>query len=117
MRCRSRGQRGSRHHPVLHVVVGADPAHGGEGSLAAVPQRRPLGLVGGDPDLAGAVLAADRLHLLGDQLDLHLGPVQLDQEHRPRTHRQARVHGLLDRLDRDGVHHLDRGRHDPRAMI
>ena len=44
-----------------------------------------------------------------------VGPVQLDQEHRPRAHRQPRVHGLLDRLDRDGVHHLDRGGHDPRG--
>ena len=48
-------QRRARHHSILDVVVGADAAHRRERGLAPVPKRRPLGLVGGDPDLGGAV--------------------------------------------------------------
>ena len=54
------GQRGPRDHAVLHDVVGADPADRGERRLAALPEQRPLGVVGGDPDLERAVVPAQR---------------------------------------------------------
>ena len=76
------GQRRPRDHAVLDDVVGADPADRGERGLAALPEQRPLGLVGGDPDLEGAGRAAVLLDL--GELRLHLGrrTVELDDQHR-----------------------------------
>ena len=113
MRAQHLGQRGPRDDAVLDDVVGADPADRGERGLAALPEQRPLGVVGGDPDL-------ERAGLLGTARStwancaLHLGrrPVQLDDEHRAGAVRVAAVHGRLGRLDRQRVHHLDRGRDD-----
>ena len=51
----------ARHDAVLHVVVGADAAHRGEGRLASAPDGRAVGGVGRDPDLGRAVRAAERV--------------------------------------------------------
>src|SRR5690606_42031164 len=51
-------QRGARDDAVLHEVVGADPAHRGEGGLAALPDEGPLGVVLRHPGLGGAVRPA-----------------------------------------------------------
>ena len=40
------------------------------------------------------------------------GAVELDDEHRAGAVGVVAVHGRLGRLDRERVHHLDRGRHD-----
>src|SRR5205823_12819059 len=47
------GHLGARHDAVLRAVVGRQTADGAEGALAALPERRALGLVGGDAHLAG----------------------------------------------------------------
>ena len=70
----SAGSAGPRHHAVLHVVVGADPAHRRERRLAAVPERRPLGLVGGDRDLAAPCARQIACTCSREQLDLGGGP-------------------------------------------
>ena len=51
----------ARHDRVVQVVVGRDAGDRAERRLAALPQQRPLGLVGRDPHRAGAVRAADAL--------------------------------------------------------
>ena len=43
------------------------------------------------------------------------GAVQLDDQRGGHADRVAGVHGLLGGLDRERVHHLDGGGHDPRA--
>ena len=106
-------QLGARHDAVLHVVVRADPSHRREGRLAAAPDLRTVVGLGRDADLARAVLAADRLDALEVALDLGERPVELDDQHRAAAVRVVRVHRRLGCLDRDRVHHLDRGRQDP----
>ena len=64
------GQRGARDDAVLDDVVGADPAHRGERGLAALPDQRAVGGVGGQALLEGAVLAAQPLDLVVLGLDL-----------------------------------------------
>ena len=64
------GQRGARDDAVLDDVVGADPPDRGERGLAALPDQRPLGGVGGEPLLEGAVLVAEPLDLGVLLLDL-----------------------------------------------
>ena len=53
------GQLGPRHDRVVQVVVRLDPGDGAERRLAALPQQRPLGVVGGDAHGAHAVVAGD----------------------------------------------------------
>ena len=48
-------------------------------------------------------------------LDLRGRPVELDDQHGATVRRIVRVHRGLGRLDRDRVHHLDRGGQDPRG--
>ena len=48
------GEPRARHDAVLHVVVGADPAHRGERRLSPPPDRGAVGRVGREPDLDGA---------------------------------------------------------------
>ena len=105
------GQRGPRDHAVLDDVVGADPADRGERGLAALPEQRPLGVVGGDPDLERAGLRGTAGSTCGE-LSVHLGrrAVQLDDQHRAGALRVAAVHRGLGRLDGQRVHHLDGGR-------
>jgi hypothetical protein len=58
------------------------------------------------------VLLADLLDLGEPRLALRLGTVELDHKGRGDPDRVSGVHGLLGRLDREGVHHLDRGGDD-----
>ena len=106
------GQRGPRDDAVLDDVVGADPADRRERRLAALPDQRPVGRVGGEPLLEGAVLVAQPLDLGVLLLDLDRGAVELDDEHGAGTVGVVAVHRRLGGLDRERVHHLDRGRHD-----
>ena len=108
------GQRGARDHAVLHDVVRADPADRGERGLAALPDQRPLGVVGGDPQLERAVLArrAARPRRTAASTSA-AGPSSSTTSTAPGARRVATVDGRLGRLDRQRVHHLDRGRDHP----
>src|SRR5580693_2301021 len=109
------GQRGPRHHAVLHDVGRADPAHRGERGLAPGPDRRALGRVVRRPDLVGAFLLADRTHRFGLPPHVIRGPVELDDQHRAGSLGVAAGHRGLGGLDRECVHHLDRGGQDAGA--
>src|SRR5215218_3687820 len=104
----------ARDDGVLHVVVVGDASHRPKGRLAALPEERPLFVVLGDPDLRGVRLLADVDDAIELVRHLGLGTVQLHDQDRARL-REARVHRDLDRLDGEGVHHLDRRRDDPLA--
>ena len=106
------GQRGARDDAVLDDVVGADPPDRGERGLAALPDQRAVGRVGGEPLLEGAVLVAQPLDLGVLLLDLDRSTVELDDEHGAGAVGVVAVHGGLGGLDRERVHHLDRGGHD-----
>ena len=114
MRAQHLRQRGPRDHAVLDDVVGADPADRGEGRLAALPEQRPLGVVGGDPDLERAVRRRQCRSTCSNWSRPRPRPVQLDDQHRAGALGVAAVHRRLGRLDRQRVHHLDRGRDDAR---
>ena len=103
----------ARHDAVLDVVVGRDPAHRRERRLAALPEQRPLGVVGRHAHLEGAGLAADPLHRAHVVGDLDGDAVELDDQHRRRARRVAGVDCRLGGLNRQLVHHLDRGGEDP----
>ena len=74
-----------------------------------------LGVVGGDAHRAGAVREPDAL----DDRDLHvdavLQAVELDEQHRGGVARISGADVVLDRARDLRVHHLERGRHDPRG--
>ena len=104
------------HDGVVEVVVRLDPGDRAERRLAALPQQRPLGLVGGDAHVAhavrrwrsstiGAVSAVDAVRQADD----------LDQQGRRGVDRQPGVDVRLDGLQAELVHHLQRRRHDPRG--
>ena len=110
------GQRGARDDAVLHDVVRADPADRGERRLAALPEQRPLGVVGRDADLERPAVAAERLDLRRTApRPRRAGPSSSTMSTAPGALRVAAVHRRLGRLDRERVHHLDRGRHDAGA--
>ena len=83
--------------------------------LPAQPEQRALGVVGGDADLEGAGIEADRLHAREVLLHLHGDAVELDDQHGVRALGIAGADARLGGLDRQPVHHLDRGREDARA--
>jgi hypothetical protein len=101
----------ARDHPVLDEVVRRDPAHRRERRLAGLPEALALFLVARHAHVVGAVALADRGDLVEAGLALALGAVELDQQRRA-AHREAGLGRLLGRLDRLGVHHLDRSRDD-----
>src|SRR5215203_5253999 len=96
----------ARDDAVLDVVVVGDAAHSTECGLASLPEEGAFVVVLGHPDLCGLVLLADLKH--PSELFLHLGfrSIQLDNEHRAGVG-QAWMHGRLDGLHGQAVHHLD----------
>ena len=98
----------ARDDAVLHVIIRREPAHRGERALAARPE--PLTIEGRcrDPHLACRVLAADLLDPRPGGIEAVARSVDLEQEDAARIERIARVHGRLDRLGRELIHHLDR---------
>jgi hypothetical protein len=116
LRHHGRQLRARDHRVLQHVVVRDAPDRPGR-LLAALPEERALGVVPRDPHRQGAHVAADPGHRLGLYLDLGAGPVELDQEHRLRLGRVARVDARLDGPDDRLVHRLEGGRHDPSAMM
>ena len=95
------GHLGARHDAVLRAVVRRQPADRAEGALAALPQRRALGLVA--PRRAPRARRCARqtsitaLRLL---IELRRRAVELDDEHRAGVGRKAEVERRLDRLRR-----------------
>ena len=85
-----------------------------ERRLASLPQQRALRLVGGDAKRRRTVRGRDRAHRLHLFGDTGRETVELDQQHRRRIARIPRAHEVLDRARDAGVHHLERGRQDPR---
>ena len=108
-------QARARDDAVLHVVVGADPAHRGERSFSSTPHRRPVGRIGGEPDLDRARFPAELLDEGEVVVDLRPPPVELDDQHRTAAGRVVGPDRGFSSLDRDRVHHLDRGGEDPRC--
>ena len=101
-----------RHDGVVEVVVRLDVGDRPERRLAALPQQRPLGVVGGHADRADVACRGQ----LADPLDLGRDrcrqPDHLDEQRRCLVDREAGVDELLDRLQAELVHHLDGGGHD-----
>src|SRR6266498_1562742 len=110
------GQRGAQlragDDAVLHEIVGAHAAHGGEGRLATLPDEGTLVGSVRDADLRGPVGPADFLDALEPGLHLRGHPVELHHERGRATDGVAGPGGPLARLDREGVEHLHRGRDD-----
>ena len=110
------GQLGARDDAVLHEVGRADPADGGERRLAALPHERPLGRRSAR---CGSRRRAGRR---ASSLDLRrtaprprpAGPSSSITSTATAPVGVAAVHRGLGRLDRERVHHLDRGRQDAR---
>ena len=88
---------GARHDRVVQVVVGSDAGDRAERRLAALPQQRPLGVVGRDAGRHRAVLVRDLAHRVGLLGDAGGQPVELHEQHRFRVARIARADEVLDR--------------------
>src|ERR687890_1597136 len=99
----------ARDDAVLDVVVVGDAAHSTEGGLASLPEEGAFVVVLGHPDLRGLVLLADLQYPSELFLYLSFRSIQLDYEHRAGVG-QAWMHGRLDGLHGQAVHHLDGGR-------
>src|SRR5215207_3816214 len=109
-----RGELRARDDAVLDVVVVGDAAHSTESGLAGFPEEGAFIVVLGHPDLGGLVLLADLQHPPELFLDLSFRSIQLDDEHRAGVG-QAWMHGRLDRLHGQAIHHLDGGGDYPLA--
>ena len=109
------GQARARDDAVLHVVVGRDPAHRRERRFAPLPEERTIRVARRCADLERAALDADALDLGGVVLDLLDHAVELDEQDGACADRVPGRHGVLGGLDRQPVHHLDRGRHHARG--
>ena len=110
---------GAGHDRVVQVVVGRDAGDRAERRLAALPQQRPLGLVGRDPHGARAVLARRPRATAATCASTPSGePVDLDEQHRLGVARVAGADEVLDR-PRDLARPSSRARPGtiPAAMI
>src|ERR1039457_6433472 len=105
------GEGGAGHRSVADEVARGDTGHRPERAAAPGPEGRPLGVVPGHANFAGAVLLADVGDGLGLLLEVVLQPVQFDDEHSGTVEREAALDRRLDRLDDELVHHLE-GRRD-----
>src|SRR5215210_1388914 len=104
----------ARDDAVLDVVVVGDAAHSTESGLASLPEEGAFVVILGHPDLRGLVLLADLQHPSELFLYLSFRSIQLDNEHRAGIG-QAWMHGRLDGLHGQAVHHLDGGGDYPLA--
>src|SRR5215211_590740 len=98
----------ARDDAVLDVVVVGDATHSTESGLAGLPEEGAFGVVLGHPDLGGLVLLAELQHSSELFLYLSFRSIQLDDEDRAGVG-QAWMHGRLDGLHGQAVHHLDGG--------
>ena len=106
-------QPATRHHTVLHVVVGGQRPQRAERALAPFPQPEPLRVVLGHAHLARAMVHADLVHLAGTALGELAHSLQLHQQDGIGIARISHGRSGLHRFDGEPVHHLQRGRHDP----
>ena len=109
------GQARARHDAVLHVVARADTRPIAPNAPCAPSTARALGASAADALLVRAARRG-RCPRRRANSDATSGAraVELDQQHRPGVGKPG-VDGRLDGLDRERVHHLDRGRHDARG--
>ena len=106
------GQPRARHHRILEQPVARHaPDHAGR-LLPSLPEERPLGVIPRHADLQRRVMPADRHDADRLGLDLVARPVELDEQHRPRTLRVPGSDPLLDGLDEELVDQLERGGDD-----
>ena len=68
------------HDTVLHDEVGAEPAHGRKGALAALPNQLPLGFRARRPDFMGTRIPKYGIQLHHLRLDLDGFALQLDNQ-------------------------------------
>ena len=108
-------EAGPRHDTVLDDVVRRQPADGGEGALAPLPDQRPLRRVRGGPHLAGPE-SRSRASTAAPRARPASAPLQLDDQERLAA-RVAGLHGGLRRLHRERVHDLHRDRQRPAPTI
>ena len=103
----------ARDDAVLNEVVRADTPDRGECALSPLPHQRPFRLVARAADLQRTGGASERDGVLRRVFDLRLRAVGIHQERRADIRPVQAGRGLRGH-DREAVHHLDRGRHDPR---
>src|SRR5205814_8473222 len=105
----------ARDRAVHAVVIRRYAPDRRERGLAAGPDQQPLVLrIRGAID-GRAARARNRLHALQQMIDFRGRPVELDDQQRLDIERIARMHELLDRVDRRLVHHLHAARNDAGA--
>ena len=102
-------------HAVLGAKARAEPADRAERLFAGLPELQPLLGVLGEADFAGAVLAADVGHAVALDVKAGFEAIDFDQQHRLRVEREAEVKRRFHGDDNAMIHHLQRGRDDPRA--
>ena len=103
---------GAGDDPVLNVVGRREPAHRGERRLAGTPDEVALGIGLGDADIERPCLRAEPGQLLQAGDAPLVGPVELDEQRGAGIEPVSGAGGLLGRLDRQTVHHLDRAGND-----
>ena len=64
------GQLGAGDDPILHVIVGAEFAHGGKGRLAPFPQPQPFFRIRRHCHLAGTIAVTNGLNAIAAGLHL-----------------------------------------------
>src|SRR5436190_6811272 len=101
------GQASAGDDPVLDVVVGGEAPHRGERALAARPEPLALQRARRDANLARKVSAADLLDPRTRVVEPIARTVDLEKEDAAGVEGITGVHGGLDGLDRELIHHLD----------
>ncbi len=103
---------GARNHAVLDVVVRTDAAHRGKRALAPLPHQLTFAFVARRSNLERSARARDLDGLRRRVFGFRLDPIDVDQQRSADVERPIDAGRLHDRLDRQFVHHLDRGRDD-----
>src|SRR5437588_8116463 len=103
---------GARHHAILHVIGGADAAHGAKGVFAALPEQIALLGGAGHAKFARAAEQAGFANLLDLRFHGLANAFEFDEQHGGGIHGIARVRGFFHHAEHDAIQHLDRDRGD-----
>ena len=109
------GQASARHDAVLRAIAGAQPPDRTEGLLAAFPKLLPLLGRLRQTDLPGSALVANLRDACLLPIESGFEPIDFDEQYGLGVEREAEVECLFDRFDNPLIHHLQRGRNDPRS--